>query len=370
MLSFTATSSDSTINKSLEFCAELNETNNTWTMSIISLPTTYFITNYVFHHQINSLKSVSKMFKLCENEISYKQIDDLIEVNIIVDYIDDELITFELSKVNQNYEEILMKKVSSLEDRILMLEEENKKLKEKTYKPKSVEGIFYIRIDEEEGKFDYKAICNDLERQEEFEEKMLEAFKSVNIDSLNDFLYSGYDRYISESSLDKIRETIKKIIRTKNVHEIWNIMSDIRIIPKNTLYWNYSVTYLEKQQINVNECKLIMILPSSSTNGFFIKNCLDINTGNYSYMTSSSYVRCGNFYGILYSGENASKSTDILYSRSIKFSFTKLENKEEFINLEDSILRNIKMVDERCITYDTFGDFYDKGKKFTYIYDI
>lgn len=369
MLSFTATNSDSTINKSLEFCAELNETNNTWTIKTTLDYVDYFINNYVFHHQINSLKSVSKMFKLCQNEITYKQIDDLIEVNIIVDYIDDELITFELSKVNQNYEEILMKKVSVLENRILMLEEENKKLKEKTYKPKSVEGIFYIRIDEEEGKLDYKAICNDTERQEEFEEKMLEAFKSVNVDSLNDFLSKNN---VSESSLDKIRKTIKKIIKTKSVYEIWDIVSNTQITPKNTLTWSYyDSSSKSQQQMNVNECKLIMRLPNSMC-GFFIDSYCNMNTGNYSYMTSSSYVRCGRVYGTLGSGSGGIQLTNVptLYSRSIKFSFIKLENKEDFINLEDSVLGNIKMIHEHSSIYDIFGELYEEKKAFTYIFDI
>lgn len=373
MLSFTAI--NSTINKSIELRAEFDEKNNTWTIRTTLDYVDYFINNYVFHHQINTLKSVSKMFKLCQDEITYKQTDDLIEVNIVVDYIDDELITFELAKMNQNYEEILMKKVSALEDRIIMLEEENKILKEKTnkiYKPKSVQGIFYIRIDEEEGKLDYKAICNDPERQEEFEEKMLEAFKSVNIDSLNDLL-SNYKPYISESSLDKIRKTIKKIIKTKSVYEIWEIVSNTQITPKNTLSWSYyDSSSKSQQQMNVNECKLIMKLPSNSMCGFFIDSYCNMNTGNYSYMTSSSYVRCGRVYGTLGSGSGGTQLTNVptLYSRSIKFSFIKLENKEDFINLEDSILGNIKKIFEQSSIYDIFGELYEEKKAFTYIYDI
>lgn len=128
MLTFTAVNKDG--NKSISLNAEFNEVSNTWTIKTTIDYIDYFINNYVFNHQINSIKSVSKMFKLCQDKITYSYIEnDLIEVSIVVDYIDDELIIFELLKMEQTDEEILMKKVSCLEKRIFVLEEENNQLK-------------------------------------------------------------------------------------------------------------------------------------------------------------------------------------------------------------------------------------------------
>ena len=360
MLSFTATNAIN--NSSIELVAELNE-NNTWTIKTTIDYVDYFINNFVFHHQINTLKSVSKMFKLCQDEIIYKHSNELIEISIVVDFLDDEIITFELVKLNQNYEEILMKKVSSLENRILILEEENKILKNNTYIPKSTQGTFWVFFDEEEGKLDYKMICRDSERQEEFEEKMLEAFKSVNIEYLNSFI-SSFKSYLSESSLEKIKKTMKKIKRLTNLNDLWDIMSNIRIVPKTQTKWNTGNSVV----IDVPEFNLFFQVPNHTTCGFFITNG-NINTGGYMCRTGNNYVKYGNYYGSITGGcGGVIKNTFIC--NYIKFSFTKFENPEEIMKLDESILGNIKYT---CVVqnsvYDIFGEI-DKEMKNTYIYDI
>jgi hypothetical protein len=374
MLSITAFSKDS---KTIELNIVLNEEKNTWDIKTTIDYSEYFITNFVFHHQINTLKSVTKMFKLCKDDITYSvqnfqdlQDNDIITISILVDYIDDEIITFDLLKKEQNNEEILKKRVSALEEKIILLEKElhNK------YISKSVEGTFYVKIVEE--KFEYKAICSNPERQEEFEQKMLEAFKSTNINML--IYFSLQDNYISESSIDKIKKTIKKVIKSKNVYEIWEIISEIKITPKNQLTWYKKYNYyngnnFSSEPFNVDNIQLNLNIPMNTSFGYYCMNNKQINSGDYSYYTSIGYVKYDNYFGSIHNSQNvAIKSIDQVFMfNHIKFSFIKLEKEEDIINLDDTTLTNVTKIYKQSDKYNIFEkEIHEKEKTFFYLYDV
>lgn len=358
--------------KEIKVSCVFEESSNTWTLSTTLDYIVYSLINVVFHSQINNPKSVSKMLKICQDEITYNYSGDNIIVNINVDYIDDGFLSFTLNKVVQNYEEILMKKVSNLEDRLLFLEEENKNLKDQIYYSQSLEGTFYIKIDEDKGNFEYKAVCKNFKKQEDFEQKMLEAFKSSNIEYLNDFMNS-HKQYISETSIDKIRKSIKKITKVNSIYEIWKIFLYLKIVMKQSTKWSYT-TYSngtsQTNYIDVNEGTLFIKVPTDSKHGYCYGSGLVNSIFNY---RQSYPLKCGGYCGPLYSSScyQILSVEESFYSSSIKFAFMKLEKKEDIVNLQDKILCNIKLAHESSGIYDTFGDFSEEDKKtWIYLFDL
>ena len=377
MLSFTALNKHT--KKSLEFSAFFLESSITWSIKTTVDYIDYKIVDFIFHHNIRFPKAVAKMFDLCRDSIVYEINDEKIRLSIDVDYIDSEPIVCELEKVVQDYEKILMKHVYSLEERIVNLEEENKRLSE-VYTAKSLEGSYMVEIDENTNKLTYSCYCSIPSRQKEFEERILNSFKSANIYALV-YLCGQYAQYISETSRDRLRRTIKKIAKCTSIQEIWEIVSDFKISPKNQTTWTLNNKQGQQiSQMSVSEYSLFFQIPVNNIGGMLDMN-MAVNHGtSYNWYSGGCTGKSGTYWGGSITGNctlyEHTKQTVFMF-RKVKFAFEKITQPREIKKLNGECTSHIRYI-AGCsnVVYDTFGDLYEeifidgKNNELKYIYDI
>lgn len=373
-MNFTASNKDTETTIALTAC--LTESSNTWIVSTSIDYVEYSAENVIFHEQIKTSKSVSKMLQLCKDNISYEIKEDSLLLSIYVDYIDDSILHIELTRVPRNYEEILLKRMCTLEEKILFLERENAFLKDlKDITSNSIQGSFWIELHEPKNTFTYDFKCKRSTDRKSFKLKLLNAFKSCNISNLV-FLNS----YCSEGSSQAISTAIKKIAIAKNLHEIKTVVDSLTLNKVDPLV---SLTYYDangtRRVIGVaNSFKVLFQCPSSSNQmGGWRGSTSDVEE-SYSYHTSKGYMK---FYDLIYdkncviynaiTGATIVPDNDIFIAGHIKFasSCTKTLNDIKAHTYFESI---DKIQD---VIYDSFGNFYEynlkemKGPTVYYIFD-
>ena len=304
---------------------DFSEQSNSWTIETNIDSVEYFIEDFVFNPLINTPKSVWKMSEY--SEITHKLTNSSLVITIILDYLDIKPIVFELKK------------------KMIISEP-------------PLEGSVFLEI--VNGKLEvYKLFCQNSDRKYDFDDKVLNSFKSVNIESLNYISKTFRDR-ISEVSHQNIEKSIEEIINITNIYDLWNIINNLWIYTSKNEQWVDENGY----KIYIHKFKIFFKIPGYSyyCPGFQLESDCGISYFRQyeDYVTDEWYIQDLNGEENCIKVPNEKESVFL----KIKFAGVKVENVKDIC----LYTKNLKSVHGEIVKYDIFGTLYKEPKQVWYIY--
>ena len=332
MLSFTANGFEK-----ITIEAKFDDDTNTWTLASFLDYVEYCARGVVFHHQINSPKTVSKMLKLCGDCITFELSGDVIEVSIEVDYIDDERISLCLEKIQKNYEEVLLKQVRDLSKKIAILEN---RLKQPQYK--CLEGTYSIKIDEKFENMEFKCYCSDPQRQDEFELRVLNLFKAAQISNIQ----RDISKFITMQSEKKL---IKQISKASSVEKLWETV--------NTFQVEISTEYHDPgHKLGHMSHVTFSFFPRGGEIKYgCTQNPLVVSQWTRDYLCNANFRTSRNEIRMIYGNILEFPKETIFVMDHVEFPYKRVSSPDELFSLPEEELRNLKRTTEGECMYDTFG---------------